>query len=164
MSPSSLNPYAPIFVPMAYRAVEDFSDEWWDLVHSSPSFRDYWLRECFQDPQTDSLSPDFDDIVLPDFDALFDSYFKKRSYNSNSMFNFAIFFIFYCQNNLLILFSKLAEEEEEEEEEEKQRGDLICLGALRWSKPRVTEAPRYFDKAPKIVNVRLSPRRIHQPR
>ncbi|CAA6654682.1 unnamed protein product [Spirodela intermedia] len=32
---SALNPDAPLFVPMAYRAVEDFSDEWWDLVKST---------------------------------------------------------------------------------------------------------------------------------
>lgn len=44
---SALNPDAPLFVPMAYRAVEDFSDEWWDLVKSTAWFRDYWLRECF---------------------------------------------------------------------------------------------------------------------
>uniref|UniRef100_A0A2C9VNN5 Uncharacterized protein n=1 Tax=Manihot esculenta TaxID=3983 RepID=A0A2C9VNN5_MANES len=63
---SSLNPNAPLFVPLAYRAVEDFSDQWWTLVHSSPWFRDYWLRECFQDPQCDSLIND-----VCDFDSLF---------------------------------------------------------------------------------------------
>jgi len=41
-----------MFVPAAYRAVDDFSDEWWSLVHSSPWFRDYWLQERFQDPQS----------------------------------------------------------------------------------------------------------------
>ncbi|XP_020234103.1 protein EARLY RESPONSIVE TO DEHYDRATION 15 isoform X1 [Cajanus cajan] len=50
-SSSALNPNAPMFVPLAYRRVEDFSQQWWDLVHSSPWFRDYWLRDCFQDPQ-----------------------------------------------------------------------------------------------------------------
>nr|GMC63810.1 staphylococcal-like nuclease CAN2 [Ipomoea batatas] len=45
MATSTLNPNAPIFVPSAYRAVEDFSDQWWDLIRSSPWFRDYWLRE-----------------------------------------------------------------------------------------------------------------------
>ncbi|CAL0307569.1 unnamed protein product [Lupinus luteus] len=61
-SSSTLNPNAPMFVPLAYRTVEDFSDEWWSLVHSSPWFRDYWLRERFQDPQfeTDTSFPDFD--------------------------------------------------------------------------------------------------------
>ncbi|KAK4550949.1 hypothetical protein RGQ29_032656 [Quercus rubra] len=50
-SSSTLNPNAPLFVPLAYRTVEDFSDEWWELVQSSPWFREYWLQERFQDPQ-----------------------------------------------------------------------------------------------------------------
>lgn len=57
MATSALNPNAPMFVPSAYRAVEDFSDQWWNLVQSSPWFRDYWLHECFSDPQFDSSSP-----------------------------------------------------------------------------------------------------------
>ncbi|GER46609.1 poly(A)-binding protein C-terminal interacting protein 6 [Striga asiatica] len=60
MATSALNPNAPIFVPTAYRAVEDFSDQWWDLVQSSPWFRDYWLQECFSDPQ---IAPPFSDIA-----------------------------------------------------------------------------------------------------
>lgn len=42
---SSLNPNAPLFVPAAMREVEDFSPEWWDLVTTSTSFRDYWLSQ-----------------------------------------------------------------------------------------------------------------------
>ncbi|TKY56921.1 Polyadenylate-binding protein-interacting protein 2 [Spatholobus suberectus] len=59
-SSSRLNPNAPMFVPLAYRTVEDFSDQWWDLVRSSPWFRDYWLRECFQDPQYQNDDFDFE--------------------------------------------------------------------------------------------------------
>ncbi|KAK4385273.1 hypothetical protein Sango_2651300 [Sesamum angolense] len=58
MATSALNPNAPIFVPSAYLAVEDFSDEWWDLVQSSPWFRDYWLRECFSDFTGDDVDTD----------------------------------------------------------------------------------------------------------
>lgn len=75
---SGLNPNAPLFVPMAYRTVEDFSDQWWDLVHSSPWFRDYWLQECFQDPQNDPLFPEDDDFALPGIDSLFDGYKKRK--------------------------------------------------------------------------------------
>lgn len=57
-SSSTLNPNAPMFVPSAYRAVEDFSDQWWALVETSPWFRDYWLQECFTDDQ-------IDDPILP---------------------------------------------------------------------------------------------------
>ncbi|KAL3686202.1 hypothetical protein R1sor_004224 [Riccia sorocarpa] len=42
---STLNPNAPAFVPAAYLAAEDFSPEWWRLIQTCPSFREYWLRE-----------------------------------------------------------------------------------------------------------------------
>ncbi|KAL6959506.1 hypothetical protein U1Q18_039658 [Sarracenia purpurea var. burkii] len=43
--------------------------------------------------------------------------------------------------------------------------DLVSLGALRWRNSRVlAETPRYAQKAPKIVNVKVSPRPIQQPR
>ncbi|KAL8489663.1 hypothetical protein ACS0TY_025532 [Phlomoides rotata] len=58
MATSVLNPNAPMFVPSSYRTVEDFSDQWWDLVQSSPWFRDYWLQKCFSDPETFSQFPD----------------------------------------------------------------------------------------------------------
>ena len=68
-SSSTLNPNAPLFVPLAYQTVEDFSDQWWALVQSSPCFRDYWLQERFHDPQND------DDTLFPDdLDAIFDEY------------------------------------------------------------------------------------------
>ncbi|CAI0444491.1 unnamed protein product [Linum tenue] len=54
---SSLNPDAPMFAPMAYQAVEDFSDHWWSLIQPSTWFRDYWLQERYQDPQLTSSSP-----------------------------------------------------------------------------------------------------------
>lgn len=78
MATSTLNPNAPIFVPLAYRAVEDFSDRWYDLVHSSPSFRDYWLHECFQDPQEEIPSDDFFDYALSDVDLDADFQFDSR--------------------------------------------------------------------------------------
>ncbi|MCL7036075.1 hypothetical protein MKW94_023495 [Papaver nudicaule] len=65
LTTSSLNPNAPLFVPRAYQAVEDYSDEWWELIQSSPWFRDYWLRECFQDPQFDDHH--FDEAVFDAF-------------------------------------------------------------------------------------------------
>ncbi|XWS56788.1 hypothetical protein CRYUN_Cryun09bG0115700 [Craigia yunnanensis] len=68
-SSSTLNPNAPLFVPLAYRTVDDFSDQWWALVQSSPCFREYWLQERFHDPQND------DDLLFPDdLDAIFDAY------------------------------------------------------------------------------------------
>ncbi|CAL1380840.1 unnamed protein product [Linum trigynum] len=55
---SSLNLNAPMFVPMAYQAVEDFSKQWWSFIQSSTWFRDYWFLERYQDPQSDFFLPD----------------------------------------------------------------------------------------------------------
>ncbi|GKU92196.1 hypothetical protein SLEP1_g5959 [Rubroshorea leprosula] len=124
---SALNPNAPIFVPLAYRTVEDFSEQWWALVHSSPCFRDYWLRECFSDP----VDVDYDDhVLLDDLDG--DDFFVGL---------------------------------EEEEKETDFNKELVPIGAMKCSRGRSkVGSPRYAEKAPKIVNVKLSPRTIHQPR
>ncbi|KAK8672356.1 hypothetical protein V6N13_110728 [Hibiscus sabdariffa] len=131
---STLNPNAPMFVPLVYRTVEDFSDQWWALVQSSPCFRDYWLQERFHDPQNDGVG----DLLFPDdLDPLFDEYDD--------------FFV-------------VPSHEEKEEDGEKQ---LVSVGAIKWRKGRVvSESARVHlhEKAPKIVNVKVSPRTIHQPR
>ena len=127
---STLNPNAPMFVPSAYRHVEDFSDQWWDLVQSTPWFRDYWLQECFSDSQNDHPFSDNFDTVLPDDDTIFGSDIHSPKY----------------------------------EEKEVQK-DLIPLGTLKWRKSRTTtEMPRLYEKAPKIVNIKVSRRPIQQPR
>lgn len=61
---SGLNPDAPLYIPAAFRQVEDFSPEWWNLVQSNPWFRDYWLRE--RDGLSDmfpELPDDLDDFA-----------------------------------------------------------------------------------------------------
>ena len=79
---STLNPNAPLFVPMAYRAVEDFSDQWWDLVKTNSCFRDYWLRECFRESQDLDLSALIDDederSALPEIDEIFEGYLQSE--------------------------------------------------------------------------------------
>ncbi|KAK4799151.1 hypothetical protein SAY86_024516 [Trapa natans] len=123
---SSLNPNAPPFVPAAYRAVEDFSDQWWALVQSTPWFRDYWLAERFSDPQDDDLQ---DTLFLPeDLDGLFDDYDSVNEVGEKGD----------CM-------------------------DLVPIGGFKWRKPRA-EKPKFADKVPKIVNVKVSPRMIQQPR
>ncbi|XVE69522.1 hypothetical protein DITRI_Ditri09bG0158900 [Diplodiscus trichospermus] len=73
---SALNPNAPIFIPAAFRQVEDFCPEWWELVKTSAWFRDYWLSKH----QEESFAADEDDgdsgHSLPDsFDLGFDEEF-----------------------------------------------------------------------------------------
>ncbi|XP_015973749.1 protein EARLY RESPONSIVE TO DEHYDRATION 15 [Arachis duranensis] len=88
-SSSTLNPNAPMFVPLAYRTVEDFSDQWWELVHSSPWFRDYWLRERFQDPQNEAFDFDFDeDAIFRELHQLVDSKFNFYGANVMGVINF----------------------------------------------------------------------------
>lgn len=82
-----MNPNAPMFVPLAYRTVEDFSDDWWALVHSSPWFRDYWLRERFQDPQNQNDA--FSDFDM-DEDDLF--HVHQIEHRKLFLFNFYIYF------------------------------------------------------------------------
>lgn len=56
MVASSLNPEAPLFIPAAFWQVEDFSPQWWDLVKTTPWFRDYWFHQHQQlDDMADSL-------------------------------------------------------------------------------------------------------------
>ncbi|XP_073016103.1 protein EARLY RESPONSIVE TO DEHYDRATION 15-like [Primulina eburnea] len=131
MATSALNPNAPIFVPSVYRQVEDFSDQWWDLVQSSPWFRDYWLRECFSDPQLDSPSNQIPDFIFPE-EIVNENPINDNDYDAAS----------------------------------KDGGmDLVSLGWLKWRKPRgVLEAPRYCEKAPRTVKVKVNPRPIQQPR
>ncbi|XP_050385893.1 protein EARLY RESPONSIVE TO DEHYDRATION 15-like [Argentina anserina] len=140
---SSLNPNAPMFVPSAYRSVEDFSTEWWALVHSSPWFRDYWLQENFHDPQNDPFYSD-----IPDDSDFIDDLFDEQHYPNTT-----------ADHN-----TNTNTQAEEEGEKDYHR-ELVSLGLLKWPKGRaVAKAPRFIEKAPKIVNVKVSPRPIQQPR
>ncbi|KAL2558394.1 Polyadenylate-binding protein-interacting protein 2 [Forsythia ovata] len=133
MATSMLNPNAPTFVPSAYRAVEDFSDKWWDLIQSSASFRDYWLRECFSDPQIGTHYTESPNFSVPD------------------------------DIDGFILDDGIINGTATKGEEGKM--DLVTLGLLKWRKVRSgIDMPRYCEKAPKIVNVKVSPRPIQQPR
>ena len=42
---STLNPNAPLYIPAAFRQVEEFSPEWYNLITTSMWFRDYWLSQ-----------------------------------------------------------------------------------------------------------------------
>lgn len=67
---STLNPDAPLFVPAAFRQVEDFSPEWWQLVNTSAWYRDYWLSQHEDEDgfYDNADQDDIDDVAyqLPD--------------------------------------------------------------------------------------------------
>lgn len=66
---SSLNPNAPLFVPMLFQQVEDFSPEWWELVQTTPWFRDHWFHQYQEQEMFDGEdSFDFGLTELPILD------------------------------------------------------------------------------------------------
>ncbi|RDX97210.1 Protein EARLY RESPONSIVE TO DEHYDRATION 15, partial [Mucuna pruriens] len=46
---STLNPNAPLYIPAAFRQVEDFSPEWWQLVTTLTWYHDFWLSQQHDD-------------------------------------------------------------------------------------------------------------------
>lgn len=79
---STLNPNAPLFIPVAVRKVEDFSPEWWQLVTNSSWYCNYWLslnpdgfddhadKDLQGDGVVDLLSDNFDIDASEDFSAM----------------------------------------------------------------------------------------------
>ncbi|OMO75887.1 polyadenylate-binding protein-interacting protein 2 [Corchorus olitorius] len=72
-SSTMLDPNAPIFVPAAFRQVEDFSPEWWELVKTSAWFREYWLSEHGE--ESFAADDDYDDFLPESLDLGFDEEF-----------------------------------------------------------------------------------------
>ncbi|KAM0901627.1 hypothetical protein ACQ4PT_019858 [Festuca glaucescens] len=77
MAMSALNPDAPMFIPAAFRRVEDYSPEWYQLVKTTAWFRDHWFRQqqLYDDDDVDvedvaALLPD-DSVDLLDAQDLF---------------------------------------------------------------------------------------------
>ncbi|XP_078436098.1 protein EARLY RESPONSIVE TO DEHYDRATION 15-like [Wolffia australiana] len=134
-SASVLNPHAPLFVPMAYRAVEDFSDDWWALVKTTPWFGDYWVRECFLNQAECQAKEDDDEALLLEIEEIFKSY------------------------------DRAVEEVGEEEDEKGQGMEMIVRGADKWhGRGDQGRIPKYAEKVPRIVKKVPSPRPIQQPR
>ncbi|KAJ6838424.1 protein EARLY RESPONSIVE TO DEHYDRATION 15 [Iris pallida] len=67
---STLNPNAPLFIPAAYKQVEDFSPEWWELVNTTGWYRNHWFQqhqveesfECEDVEDVANLLPDSIDL------------------------------------------------------------------------------------------------------
>ena len=67
MVSSSLNPNAPLFIPAAFRRVEDFSPEWWELVKTTAWFRDHWFHQHQLHEELSAFADDADvAALLPD--------------------------------------------------------------------------------------------------
>jgi len=57
-----------MFIPAAFRRVEDYSPEWYELVKTTAWFRDHWFRQqqLYEDLADDSSSVDDVAALLPD--------------------------------------------------------------------------------------------------
>ncbi|CAJ1913457.1 unnamed protein product [Sphenostylis stenocarpa] len=62
---STLNPNAPLYIPAAFRQVEDFSPEWWQLVTTFTWYHDFWLSQQQEDGAYYGEEDEFDgnDVV-----------------------------------------------------------------------------------------------------
>ncbi|CAN6469641.1 unnamed protein product [Victoria cruziana] len=143
---SGLNPDAPLFVPSAYQAVEDFSKEWWDLIESTAWFRDYWLEERFdEEGEGQEAVKEVGDVVdLYDELAVLD---EEDAFLPDMM------------TDLSGLHGVNVKENDCKE--------VVSLAGLKWKESRNggEKAKKVVaDKAPKIVNVKPRPRVIQQPR
>ncbi|KAF3793268.1 EARLY RESPONSIVE TO DEHYDRATION 15 protein [Nymphaea thermarum] len=159
---SSLNPDAPLFVPWAYQAVEDFSKEWWDLIQSSAWFRDYWLEERF-DEEADAVEEmkevadvvDLDDelAVLGEEDAFLPDMATDLCGLEGKYFLPPSACFFFCLTGA--------------NGKDNDCREVVSLAGLKWKESRnggEKVKKVVAEKAPKIVNVKPSPRLIHQPR
>ncbi|KAI3968174.1 hypothetical protein MKX01_018477 [Papaver californicum] len=164
---SSLNPDAPLFIPEAFRHVEDFSPEWWDLVKTSTWFRDYWLNSqeeeegYFFDENDKSeiahLLPESFDLGIneedefPNLEAELDDMVRSSEAED-------------YKNQLALEDNKQSKNELEIDEAQALMKNL----GLQKSSPRASsKSPVYREKATQNGSPKCSsssPRFIHQPR
>ncbi|XP_057976782.1 protein EARLY RESPONSIVE TO DEHYDRATION 15-like [Malania oleifera] len=163
---STLNPNAPVFIPAAFRVVEDFSPEWWEMMQTSMWFRDYWMSQ-HQEQETFDGNADDDDIVnlLPDtFDLGVDEEFPNLE----------------VQLEELILSSEAKEETESalivQNKESKYHYGMemdaatmmMNLNSSTTPKALSLKSPigpaRYPEKPAKYMSPNHASRRIQQPR
>ncbi|EOY04238.1 ERD15, putative [Theobroma cacao] len=152
---SALNPNAPMFIPAAFRQVEDFSPEWWELVKTSTWFRDYWLSEHQEEGFAADDEDDDADVanLLPES---FELGFDEELVDLDAQFE-----------------EFLESESREKTEAKKDRNGVgmnpkALIRSLSMPKSPRERGTRYFEKPAKYVSsspkARCSPRRIQQPR
>lgn len=66
---STLNPNAPVFDPVGFREVEDFSPKSWELVTTSKWFRDFWLSvnseyEFDGGDEFSDMEEEFEEVII----------------------------------------------------------------------------------------------------
>ncbi|PRQ49646.1 putative ataxin-2 [Rosa chinensis] len=148
---STLNPNAPLFVPAAFRQVEDFSPEWWQLVTTSTWYHEYWLSQNQdEDGFYDNAQENYDNVadLLPetfDLDAGEDfSSFEAAQFEE---------------------FLQSSQTEGKNAGLDMSAAVLKNLKASEDRRPKLLVEPRkYVEKPAKFVSPKCSPRFIQQPR
>ncbi|XP_058768545.1 protein EARLY RESPONSIVE TO DEHYDRATION 15-like [Vicia villosa] len=160
---SALNPNAPLFIPAAFRQVEDFSPQWWELVKSSTWFHDYWVS---QNEEEDFEVSDANDTTNDDIENLLAETFDL---GIEEEFNF-------LENEFeKLVMSDKAQEcpviDEPVEEKKPLHGvnkDASALLKILSPNERGPKSPvgsaKHFEKPAQYVNLKCAPQRIHQPR
>ncbi|KAL5546453.1 hypothetical protein UlMin_006140 [Ulmus minor] len=152
---STLNPNAPLFVPAAYRQVEDFSPEWWQLITTSPWYHDYWLSQN-QDEERfySNADNEVNDVahLLPE---TFDLDAGEDFSNMEAQFE------------EFIRFSEL-EADKSNTMNEIGSGSGALIKNMKYLEERSPKFPaqaaRYAEKPAKNLSPKYSPRLIQQPR
>ncbi|KAM5577998.1 hypothetical protein ABKV19_008358 [Rosa sericea] len=148
---STLNPNAPLFVPAAFRQVEDFSPEWWQLVTTSTWYHEYWLSQNQdEDGFYDNAQENNDNVadLLPetfDLDAGEDfSNFEAAQFEE---------------------FLQSSQTEGKNAGLDMSAAVLKNLKASEDRRPKLLAEPsKYAEKPAKFVSPKCSPRFIQQPR
>ncbi|CBI17747.3 hypothetical protein VitviT2T_020455 [Vitis vinifera] len=164
---STLNPNAPLFIPAAFRQVEDFSPEWWKLVKTSTWFRDYWLSQ-HQDDENFEVNDGADDDVLNLLPETFDLGIDEESLDLE------------VQMEELIQLSETKEGTESAStvsktgrkpvnglklETEALMKNLNLGNSPKGKSPKTPVGPaKYHEKAAQCMSPKYGPRRINQPR
>ncbi|CAL9749623.1 unnamed protein product [Musa acuminata subsp. burmannicoides] len=158
---STLNPNAPLFIPMAFQQVEDFSPEWWELVKTTTWFREHWFHQ-HQDQETFDADDEVDVTnLLPDS---FDLGIVDELSIPEAELDYAALYLEFGDQ-----FSKALEKEtifcngflSDEELEVKSLG---LKHPKKGTRP-ILEPAKYWEKPAQFLSPKCSPRRIiQQPR
>ncbi|XP_062166776.1 protein EARLY RESPONSIVE TO DEHYDRATION 15-like [Alnus glutinosa] len=148
---STLNPNAPLFIPAAFRQVEDFSPEWWQLVTTSTWYHDYWLSQHQgEDGFYENGEDDFDGVNVADL--------LPETFEFDDGDDFS---------NMETQFEEFLQFSENKGLEMNAAAVMKNLKSLeeRDHHPKSPIVPaKYAEKPGKSMNPKCSPRRIQQPR
>ncbi|KAL5743818.1 hypothetical protein ACOSP7_026680 [Xanthoceras sorbifolium] len=156
---STLNPDAPLFIPAAFRQVEDFSPEWWQLITTSTWYPDYWLSQHQnEDGFYDNTEDDFDGSNIADL--LPDTFDLDAGEDFSAIEAQFDDFVMSYETEVQHVSPLLPANGLEKDVEALVKN----LNLVKSPKSSSMEAAKYVEKPAKYVNPKYSPCRIQQPR